>query len=153
MDTKKIGLISDTHGLLREEFIEELKDVELIIHAGDIDKEEILFELNKICPVIAVRGNNDKGKLKESLPFSDIIEVEGKYIYIIHDINTIDIDIKTAGIDIVIFGHSHKACEIERNNILYINPGGAGPRRFHLPVSMAILIFEGEKYRVEFKYI
>ncbi|WP_315118921.1 metallophosphoesterase family protein [uncultured Clostridium sp.] len=153
MRVKKVGIISDTHGLLRGEFLEELKDVQLIIHAGDIDKEEVLSELNKICSVVAVRGNCDKGKLKKELPFSDIVEVEGKYIYVVHDINTMDIDPKTAGIDIVIFGHSHKAYEGEKDNILYINPGGAGPRRFKLPISMAILTFENDKHTVNFKYL
>ncbi|MBU5485125.1 metallophosphatase family protein [Clostridium sp. MSJ-11] len=153
MKITKIAIISDTHGLLREEFIDELKNVQLIIHAGDIDKEEVLLELNKICPVVAVRGNCDKGKLREELPFSDIVEVEGKYIYVVHDINTMEIDPKTTGIDIVIFGHSHKAYEGEKDNILYINPGGAGPRRFKLPVSMATLTFENDKYTVKFKYL
>ncbi|SQC00781.1 phosphoesterase [Clostridium tetanomorphum] len=150
---KKIGVISDTHGFLRDEFIEELKKVDMIIHAGDVDNEKIIEELNKLCSkLVIVRGNCDKGKLKEKLPFSDIIEFEGKYIYVIHDINTMDIDPEAAGIDIVIFGHSHKAYEIEKGNILYINPGGAGPRRFSLPISMAILTFENDKYTVEFKY-
>ncbi|GAA0716469.1 metallophosphoesterase family protein [Clostridium malenominatum] len=153
MSIKKIGVISDTHGLLREEFIEALKNVQLIIHAGDIDKEEVLVELNKICPVVAVRGNCDKGKLKELLPFSDIVEFQGKYIYVIHDINTLDIDPEAAGIDIVVFGHSHKAYEVEKENVLYINPGGAGPKRFHLPISMAILSFDGEECGVEFIYL
>ncbi|WP_125152992.1 metallophosphoesterase family protein [Clostridium rectalis] len=153
MKNKKIGIISDTHGLLRKEFIKELKGVNLIIHAGDMGNEDILNELNKISKVISVRGNCDKGNLKKILPFSEMIEFQGKCIYIIHDINTLDIDLKVAGVDIVVVGHSHIACKMEKDNVLFINPGGAGPKRFNLPISIAILYFESNELKIKFKYI
>lgn len=154
MNGIKIGVISDTHGLLRDEFLEELKNVDLIIHAGDMDKESVFYNLKDMDkPFVAVRGNCDKGVLKSALPKSDIIDVNGKYIYVVHNIDEIDIEPESSGIDVVIFGHSHKACEIQKNNILYLNPGGAGPKRFKLPISMAILTLDDNEFKVEFKYV
>jgi putative phosphoesterase len=148
---KKIGLISDTHGLLRKEAMENLKECDLIIHAGDVGKIEVLEELESISKVVGVKGNCDKDKNLEDLPFSKIININNVNIYIIHDIKTIDIDLKREDIDIVIYGHSHKYDNYEKDGIIYINPGGAGRKRFKLPITIAILKIEDyNKYHVEF---
>lgn len=148
---KKIGLISDTHGLLRKEAIENLKDCDLIIHAGDIGNVEVLEELESISNVFAVKGNCDKDKKVESLPFSQIININNTNIYIVHDIKTIDIDLKREDINIVVYGHSHKYDKYEKSGILYINPGGAGRKRFKLPITIAILKIENyNNYYIEF---
>ncbi|WP_415874246.1 metallophosphoesterase family protein [Clostridium sp.] len=135
----KIGVISDTHGLLREEAISAFNDVDMIIHAGDIGDSYIIEKLNTKAPVAAVRGNNDKGELAKIYPKTEVVEIGGKFIYILHDINELDLDPKGAGFDVVISGHSHKPSIEERDGILYLNPGSAGPRRFRLPVSIAYL--------------
>lgn len=148
---KKIGLISDTHGLLREEAIESLKECDLIIHAGDVGKIEVLEELKNILKVVAVKGNCDKDKSLKNLPFSQIININNTKVYVIHDIKTIDIDLKREDINIVIYGHSHKYDKYEKSGILYINPGGAGRKRFKLPTTIAILNIESyAEYHVEF---
>ena len=148
---KKIGLISDTHGLLRQEAIENLKGCDLIIHAGDVGKREVLEELRNISNVFAVKGNCDKDEELEDLPFSEIININNTKIYTVHDIKTIDIDLKREDIDIVIYGHSHKYDNYEKDGIIYINPGGAGHKRFKLPITIAILkIEDNNKYHVEF---
>jgi uncharacterized protein len=148
---KRIGLISDTHGLLRQDAIENFKGCDLIIHAGDVGKIEVLAELETISKVVAVKGNCDKDESLECLPFSQIININNTNVYVIHDIKTIDIDLKREDINIVICGHSHKYDEYEENDILYINPGGAGRKRFKLPTTMAILNIESySEYHVEF---
>ena len=136
----RIGLISDTHGLLRPEAIEFLQGCAHIIHAGDIDKAEVLRELTNIAPVTAVRGNNDKGTWAKVLPETQLLEFESKLIYVIHDIASIDLDPVAASIDVVVYGHSHKPHQEERGGVLYINPGSAGPRRFKLPISVGELV-------------
>ncbi|MBQ6631178.1 MAG: metallophosphoesterase family protein [Romboutsia sp.] len=147
-----IGLISDTHGLLRKEVVENLNDCNLIIHAGDIGKYEVIENLSKICNVEFIRGNCDKDKniAKEDR----IVEIYNKRIYLIHDISKVNINLKEEDIDIVIYGHSHKSNIYEDDGILYINPGSVGPKRFKLPISMAKLkILEDGPYGNSLKLI
>ncbi|AKN30278.1 phosphodiesterase [Clostridium carboxidivorans P7] len=139
MKKYKIGVISDTHGLLREEVLEILKGCDLIIHAGDVVDPTILKELKKIAPVTAVRGNCDKGNFAYELNKTELVEVENILIYVLHDIDKLDIDLETSGINIVISGHSHRPLKVRHDNVLFLNPGSAGPKRFNLPISMAIL--------------
>mgnify|MGYP001053218732 CR=1 FL=1 len=134
-----IGLISDTHGLLRNSAIEALAGSDHIIHAGDIDTPEVLRELAAIAPVTAVRGNMDGPRRLGRLPETDIIELAGILIYIIHDRMAMDIDPLAAGIFVVVSGHSHRPAIEKRNGVLCINPGSAGPRRFSLPISVGRL--------------
>jgi putative phosphoesterase len=136
----RIGLISDTHGLLRPEAIDFLQGCDRIIHAGDIDRLSVLDELAKIAPVIAVRGNNDKGAWAASIPETQLVQIEKRLLYVIHDISLIDIDPQAANIDVVVYGHSHKPHQEKRGRVLYINPGSAGPRRFKLPISAGELV-------------
>lgn len=141
---KLIGVISDTHGLVRPQAIEALNGVDMILHAGDVGNQEVLDALNEIAPVVAVRGNNDKGEWAVSLPDWEIVEIGNFSIYMLHDVK--DIDISPVGIfQVVVSGHSHKPSVEERRGVLYVNPGSAGPRRFTLPVSIAQLRFVGEK--------
>ncbi len=147
---KRIGLISDTHGLLRKEAAEALRGSELIIHAGDVGKLEILEELRKIAPVIAVRGNVDTEPWARTLPETAVAEAGSVLIYILHDVNTLDLNPAASGYHIVISGHSHKSGKTERDGVLYINPGSAGPRRFRLPVTVARLRLRRMPYEVEF---
>jgi putative phosphoesterase len=142
---KLVGLISDTHGLLRPEAIEALRGVDLIIHAGDIGNPQVLDTLNGIAPVIAVRGNNDKGAWAATLPTREAIEVGAASIYLLHDLKELDISPTNAGFQVVVSGHSHKPSVEERKGVLYVNPGSAGPRRFKLPITIARLRIGGEK--------
>jgi putative phosphoesterase len=146
----KIGLISDTHGLLREEAVRALAGSELILHAGDVGKPEILDELRKIAPVIAIRGNVDVEEWARDLPETAVVEAETATIYVIHDVNRIDLKPEAAGFQIVVSGHSHKPGDAERNGVRFINPGSAGPRRFSLPISIARLDLSVKPWRVEF---
>jgi uncharacterized protein len=147
---KRIGLISDTHGLLRKEALEALRGSELIIHAGDVGKPEILEELRKIAPVVVVRGNVDTEPWAKALPETAVAEVCSVMIYILHDVNALDLNPAAAGFHIVVSGHSHKPGKTERDGVLYINPGSAGPRRFHLPVTVARLNLERRPYEAAF---
>jgi putative phosphoesterase len=149
MKSYKIGVISDTHGLLREKALEILKGSDLIIHAGDIVDPIILKKLKEIAPVTAVRGNCDKGNWAYELKKTEVVEVGDILIYILHDINKLDIDLETADIDIVISGHSHSPLNVTRNSVLFLNPGSIGPRRFNLPISMAILNIDGDNINAE----
>ena len=135
----KIGLISDTHGLLRPEAVGALRGVRRIIHAGDIGTPEILEQLGSIAPVDAVRGNNDKGPWAARIPLYQSLEFAGVSLYVLHDVKEMDIDPQAAGFQVVIAGHSHKPQIQERDGIQYVNPGSAGPRRFSLPVTVAHL--------------
>ena len=135
----RIGVISDTHGLLRPEALAALRNSDRILHAGDIGNPEILDSLRELAPVTAVRGNIDRGPWAATLPATDAIEVEGVSIYMIHDLSQLDIKPDAAGFGIVIYGHSHQLKIEEKNGVLYFNPGSAGPRRFHLPVSIGKL--------------
>src|SRR5712692_1251627 len=146
----RIGLISDTHGLLRKEALEALRGSELILHAGDVGKPEILEELRKIAPVVAVRGNVDTEPWAQTLPETTVAEAGSVLIYILHDVNTLDLNPRASGFQIVVSGHSHKPGKMERDGVLYINPGSAGPRRFQLPVTVALLQVGRMPYEVEF---
>jgi len=140
-----IGLISDTHGMLRKEVLENLKDCNLILHAGDIGKPEVIDNLKDISNIEFIRGNCDKDK---NIGKEDkVVDVHNKRIYLIHDISKIKIDLKKENIDIVIYGHSHKHNIYEDDGILYINPGSVGPKRFKLPTYMAKLnLLDKESY-------
>src|SRR3954468_17990646 len=135
----RIGLISDTHDLLRPSALEALTGVDHILHAGDICGETVLKELAAIAPVTAVRGNNDRTGSVRALPKSELVEFGGVHLYIVHDIADLDIDPRAAGVQAVIHGHSHKPYVEERDGVVFVNPGSAGPRRFRLPVSLAFL--------------
>ena len=147
---KRIGLISDTHGLLRKEAVKALRGSELIIHAGDVGKPEILEELRKIAPVVAVRGNVDTEQWAKALPETAVVEAGAAMIYVVHDVNALDLNPAASGFHIVVSGHSHKPGKTERDGVLYINPGSAGPRRFQLPVTVAHLSLERMPCRLEF---
>lgn len=131
-----IGVISDTHGLLRPEAVELLRGSAHIIHAGDIGSPEIIPELQKIAPVTAIRGNVDTQAWAQIFAETEVVELGGLYIYVIHDANAIDLNPKAAGFAAVISGHSHKPKQETKNGVLYFNPGSAGPRRFKLPISV-----------------
>jgi putative phosphoesterase len=148
---KRIGLISDTHGLLRKEAVEALRGSELIIHAGDVGTPEILEELKKIAPVVAVRGNVDTEPWAQALPETAVAEAGAVMIYVLHDVKALDLNPAAAGFHIVVSGHSHKPGKSERDGVLYVNPGSAGPRRFQLPVTVAHLRLGGTPYKVEFE--
>jgi putative phosphoesterase len=135
----RIGLISDTHGLLRPEALEALRGSELILHAGDVGKPEILTALRKLSPVVAVRGNVDTSDWGRSLPETAVAEVGDVRLYVLHDVHALDLNPAAAGFQVVVSGHTHQPGKFERDGVLYINPGSAGPRRFHLPVSVARL--------------
>ena len=147
---KRIGLISDTHGLLRKEAVEALRGSELILHAGDVGEPEILEKLREIAPVIAVRGNVDKEPWANALPETAVAEAGAVLIYILHDVKALDLNPGAAGFQIVVSGHSHKAGKTERDGVVYINPGSAGPRRFQLPVTVARFALGTAPYEVEF---
>ena len=132
----KVGVIADTHGLLRPEAIEFLKRCDLILHAGDVGNPDILKSLRDFAPTYAIRGNIDKGSWANELPEKDVLEVENKLFYLIHSINNLDLDPAAAKFDAVIFGHSHQPISYKKDGVLYFNPGSAGRRRFKLPVSI-----------------
>jgi putative phosphoesterase len=135
-----VGVISDTHGLLRTEAFEALRGSEHIIHAGDIGAPEIIPALRKIAPVTAIRGNVDVQTWALEFAETEVVELAGRSIYVIHDVNRIDLNPKAAGFDAVISGHSHQAKQIVKDGVLYLNPGSAGPRRFKLPTTVARLL-------------
>jgi putative phosphoesterase len=144
-----IGVISDTHGLIRPEALAALSGSRLILHAGDIGSTSVLDALRSIAPVVAVRGNCDTGAWAQDLPEVEVVE-EGAYlIYLLHDLHKLDLDPADAGFRIVVSGHSHKSAHQERNGVLYLNPGSAGPRRFKLPVTVARLRFDATHLGVE----
>lgn len=144
-----IGLISDTHGLLRPEALAALRGAGLILHAGDIGGPEILEELGEVAPVLAVRGNNDRGAWARSLPERRILEVGAVSVCLLHDVKELKAVPALAGRGVVVSGHSHKPSVAERGGILYVNPGSAGPRRFKLPVSVARLRVRGGRVDVQ----
>ena len=147
---RKIGLISDTHGLLRKGALDALRGSDLIIHAGDVGDPKIIDALRQIAPVVAVRGNVDTTEWAKSLPESAAVEAGAVHIYVLHDLNALDLDAKAAGFHIVVSGHFHKPGRSERNGVVCINPGSAGPRRFRLPVTVARLDLGATPWRVEF---
>jgi hypothetical protein len=140
----KVGVISDTHGLLRPEAVELLRGSEHIIHAGDIGSPEIIPALEKIAPVTAIRGNVDTQAWTSRFAETEVVELEGLHIYVIHDANALDLNPRAAGFAAVISGHSHQPKQEMKDGVLYFNPGSAGPRRFKLPISVGRLeIIEG----------
>jgi putative phosphoesterase len=144
-----VGIISDTHGLLRPEALDALRGCELIIHAGDVGDAEILHQLEAIAPVSAVRGNVDYGALAERLPEDNIVTWRGKHLYVLHSIDDLSLDPQAAGFHAVIYGHSHKPDNTMKNGVLYFNPGSAGPRRFSLPVSVGRFRLDGDQLTAE----
>jgi uncharacterized protein len=143
-DAHVLGVISDTHGLMRLEAIRALDGVDMIIHAGDIGTPDVLEALHAIAPMVAVRGNNDKGEWARGLPETEVVEVGNVVLYVLHDVKALDLDPVAAGFHAVISGHSHRPDMAKRQGVLFLNPGSAGPRRFKLPVSVARLIIRGD---------
>jgi putative phosphoesterase len=139
----RIGLISDTHGLLRPEALAFLEGADRIVHAGDIGDPAIVDALARLAPLTAVRGNNDRGAWAEEFPLYEVVEAGGAFVYVLHDLNEIDINPAAAGFRVVVSGHSHRPVAEERRGVLYLNPGSAGPRRFKLPVTVARLRLRG----------
>ncbi|MBI1396304.1 MAG: YfcE family phosphodiesterase [Betaproteobacteria bacterium] len=139
----RIGLISDTHGLLRAEAKAFLRGCAHIVHGGDIGDASILEELAGIAPVTAVRGNNDRGAWADALADTELVHIGGEYLYVLHDIAELDIDPLAAGVGVVVTGHSHVPRVEQRDGVLYVNPGSAGPRRFRLPVTIGELYVDG----------
>jgi putative phosphoesterase len=144
-DTIRIGLISDTHGLVRQEALAALEGCRHIIHAGDIDTPDVLAKLRKLAPVTAVRGNNDRGSWAESLPAYEVVEFGAVSVYVRHDQAELDIDPAAAGFQVMVFGHSHQPVVESRDGVLFVNPGSAGPRRFKLPIAVGELLITGER--------
>jgi len=134
-----VGVISDTHGLLRPEALAALAGVEHILHAGDVGDPVILDRLRTIAPLTAIRGNVDRDGVCRRLPATELVELGGCFIYIVHALEDLDIDAVAAGVNVVVYGHSHNPSVQERRGVLFLNPGSAGPRRFSLPISVAIL--------------
>ena len=148
-DARLIGVISDTHGLLRPAAVKALRGSELIIHAGDIGTPQILEALHAIAPVIAVRGNNDRGEWARSLSDTEVVEAGTVTLYVLHNIKELDIDPVAAGFRAVISGHSHQPAIATQRGVLFLNPGSAGPRRFKLPVSVAHLHLHGHSVNAQ----
>jgi putative phosphoesterase len=139
LKTLRIGVISDTHGLLRPEALTALCGSDYIIHAGDIGDPAILKELAKIAPVTAIRGNVDRGSWAKQIPATNVLEVQGVSIYVLHNLAELDLKPEAAGFSVVVYGHSHVAQQEIKNGVLYFNPGSAGPRRFRLAVTIGRL--------------
>ena len=139
MKAKVVGLISDTHGLLRPAALGALHGVDHLIHAGDVGNPDLLQPLSAIAPLTVVRGNVDRGPWAEALPETAEVELGGRWIHVRHILDELDLDPSAAGFDVVVYGHSHKPDIEHRRGVLYVNPGSAGPRRFQLPVTVALL--------------
>lgn len=143
----KVGLISDTHGLLRPEAMEALSGSDFIIHAGDIGDQKVLEGLSRIAPVTAIRGNVDRRAWTSSLPDTEVLQAGDAFIYVVH--NVADLDPEAAGFQVVVSGHSHSPGWREKDGILFVNPGSAGPRRFSLPVAVGRLLIDGTRVTAE----
>jgi uncharacterized protein len=137
---RRVGLISDTHGLLRPEAVAFLRGSHFIVHGGDIGRAGVLEELAALAPVTAVRGNNDKAPWAGAVQETEVLQVGAVLIYVVHDIATLDLDPVAAGFQVVVSGHSHRPSVTQREGVLYVNPGSSGPRRFKLPVSVGELM-------------
>lgn len=142
-------MISDTHGLLRPAALDNLRGVHAIVHAGDVGDAEILTQLRQVAPVTAVRGNIDTAAWSENLPETEVLEIGGVSLYVLHNVQELDLDPSAAGFAAVIFGHSHKPVIEMRKDVLFFNPGSAGPRRLRLPISLGKLTVRKEKVRAE----
>ena len=145
-----IGLISDTHGLLRQEALRALEGSDVIIHAGDVGAPEILKELRRLAPVVAVKGNVDTDAWCAELPETAMADAGSSLVYVLHDLKALDLKPAAAGIAMVVSGHSHKPVCEERGGVLYVNPGSAGPRRFNLPVTVARVDLRHQPWRIDF---
>ena len=145
----RIGLIADTHGLVRPQALAALHGVDRVLHAGDVGKPEVLEALERVAPVTAVRGNVDHGAWADALPRTAEVDSCGHWIHMLHIIEELELDPVAAGFAAVIYGHSHRPSAEKRDGVLYVNPGSAGPRRFTLPVSVALLEVDGSGPRVE----
>ena len=149
LDKGRIGLISDTHGLLRPEALAALRGVELIVHAGDIGKPEVLDALQTIAPVAAIKGNNDTAPWARHIPEILDLHVKDRTVRVIHNVGDVQTNLASAGIHVVISGHSHKPSVEMRDDVLFVNPGSAGPRRFKLPVTVGLLFLQKADARAE----
>jgi putative phosphoesterase len=145
----KVGLISDTHGLLRPEALAAMRGCERIVHAGDIGKREVLQALKALAPVTAVAGNNDRAPWAVGIPLVATLEVAGARIYVLHDLHELDVDPVREGIAAVVSGHSHQPLVREEGGVVFVNPGSAGPRRFRLPISVGYLHVSAGAVRAE----
>ena len=148
-----IGVISDTHGMLREQALSAFAGVDHILHAGDVGDPGILAVLSGIAPLTAIRGNIDKQGACSELPSTEFVELGGKLFYLVHSLHDLDIDPTAAGISVVVSGHSHKPQVEVRDGVTYLNPGSAGPRRFSLPVSVALVSLDQGSERVAAKIL
>lgn len=144
-----VGVISDTHGLLRPEAVAALQGCRYIVHGGDVGQENVLLSLEAIAPVTAVRGNTDTEPWARRLPARRVLDAGGARIYVLHDIADLDIDPAAAGVSVVVFGHSHQPSIEDRRGVLFLNPGAAGPRRFRLRVTVARLTLDGGRASAE----
>jgi len=146
----RVGLIADTHGLLRPAALAALRGCELIVHAGDIGSRDVLDALAEIAPVRAVRGNIDRGAWAAGLPGDDVVRFGGVFLYVLHDLADLDLDPAASGFHVVVTGHSHRPRHETRDGVHYVNPGSAGPRRFTLPITLAELFIGAEGIEVRF---
>jgi putative phosphoesterase len=146
---KRLGVISDTHGLLRPEVAEVFVGVRLILHAGDIGTRDVINDLRSIAPVVAVRGNNDKGSWARAIPETEVVQVDDIRIFMVHSLNDAEINAEDRRIRIVISGHSHRPSMEIRDGVLFMNPGSAGPRRFKLPIAVGRLTIHGSVIKSE----
>jgi putative phosphoesterase len=144
-----IGIISDTHGLMRTEALDELRGSDLVIHAGDVGDQAVLESLASIAPVRAIRGNNDRGEWAASLPDTEVVEVGRHSIYVLHNVADLDLDPAAAGFTVVVSGHSHKPAVEKRGRVLFVNSGSAGPRRFKLPITVARMELQSDACEVK----
>lgn len=147
------GVISDTHGLIRPEVEKKLANCDYILHAGDVGGEEIIKRLERICPVYAVRGNMDGGPWADSLPETMMVELGNVFVYILHNVYALDLDAKAAGIHLVVSGHTHRPEKLEKDGVVYLNPGSAGPKRPGKPVSLAFVHCTDGKIKAEIEII
>jgi putative phosphoesterase len=145
----RVGLISDTHGLLRPQATAFLRGSDFIVHAGDIGSGNILRELGAIAPVTAVRGNNDTGPWAQAVSETEVLQVGEIFIYVLHNLAELDVDPVAAGFQVIVSGHSHKPSIEERRGVLYVNPGSSGPRRFKLPIAVAELRVVGDSVKAQ----
>lgn len=141
----RVGLISDTHGMVRKTAVHALKGVDRLIHAGDIDTVSVLDALEKIAPVTVVRGNMDSPRVFPGLAEWDLIDIGGLFFYVLHDLNRMDISPSAAGVSVVVSGHTHRPAIEQRGGVLYVNPGSAGPNRNGLPVTLAVLEIDSDQ--------
>ncbi len=149
----RVGIISDTHGLLRPEAENALRGVQMIVHAGDVGSPQIIARLRTIAPVFVVRGNIDTEPWACELPQTTVVQAAGASFYVLHNLRELDLRPEAAGFDFVITGHTHQAEQTKRNGVIYLNPGSAGPRRFHLPATLAILDLSAKPWNAEFIHL